>query len=58
MASGDVINSIEEYDLKDLGAKKKTPTIDRSSYGKFYTPINFIGQQKTIFALFVCLCMC
>uniref|UniRef100_A0A336MDD6 CSON015480 protein n=1 Tax=Culicoides sonorensis TaxID=179676 RepID=A0A336MDD6_CULSO len=32
MESGDVITSIEEYDLKDLGAKKKTSTIDHSSY--------------------------
>lgn len=39
MASGDVINSIEEYDLKDLGTKKKQSTIDCSSYGKIYTPL-------------------
>lgn len=47
MASGDVINSIEEYDLKDLGAKKKTSTIDRSSYGKILkTPFNTKRKHK------------
>lgn len=46
MASGDVINSIEEYDLKDLGTKKKASTTDRNSYGKFirlYNNLNSIN---------------
>lgn len=49
MASGDVINSIEEYDLKDLGAKKKTSTIDRSSYGKFFAILRLSNFFLVIF---------
>ncbi|XP_063698818.1 phosphatidylinositol 4-phosphate 5-kinase type-1 alpha isoform X3 [Culicoides brevitarsis] len=32
MASGDIINSIEEYDLKDMDSKKKLSLLDHSNY--------------------------